>query len=397
MTVAENPNREGMLFAGTGHGFYYSMDDGAKWTQLQTGLPAAPVSWIAVEPVYHDLVVSTYGRGLWVMRDITRLEQSDAVPADADAYLFRPRPGIRHARSGTAEILYRVARMPDTVAAVQVLDAAGKVIRTIEAAPRAGVNSVTWDLRYDGPKQPELRTLAPLNPHIWEGARFKGKETRPIIHWGTEAPQRQGPLAGPGDYTVRVVVGGDTLTQPLHVVKDAAIPASDDALAASTAAQLRVRAGIDSVVAMTNRLEIMRRQVEDLGKSHAQEDSVAAPLAALDSAMMDVELRFLTREELNSDDKWYVEQNRLYLQYVWLSADLGSGGGDVQGGADHRPTDAQMAWLRSLESELASATTAYHTLMDTTVPAFNTRMEGKLPAITPKAPEPDRAAEESGG
>ena len=50
LTVAENPNRQGMLFAGTGHAFFYSMDDGAHWTQFKDGLPAAPVTWIEVQP-----------------------------------------------------------------------------------------------------------------------------------------------------------------------------------------------------------------------------------------------------------------------------------------------------------------------------------------------------------
>ncbi len=108
MSVAENPNRQGMLFAGTGHGFYYSMDDGGSWTQLQAGLPAAPVSWVVVEPRYHDVVVSTYGRGLWVLRDITRLEQADAVDESAPAFLYAPRDAIRHARNGSADFLYRI-------------------------------------------------------------------------------------------------------------------------------------------------------------------------------------------------------------------------------------------------------------------------------------------------
>ena len=64
MSVAENPNKRGMLFAGTGNGFYYSRDDGAHWTRIKEGLPAAPVTWIvAPKARWHDVVVSTYGRG----------------------------------------------------------------------------------------------------------------------------------------------------------------------------------------------------------------------------------------------------------------------------------------------------------------------------------------------
>jgi photosystem II stability/assembly factor-like uncharacterized protein len=57
--VAENPNKRGMLFAGTGHGFYYSIDDGAHWTEVSAGLPRAPVTWVVVQTQFHDVVVST--------------------------------------------------------------------------------------------------------------------------------------------------------------------------------------------------------------------------------------------------------------------------------------------------------------------------------------------------
>ena len=72
MSIAENPNRRGMLFAGTGHAFYYSLDDGGHWVQFKAGLPAAPVSWIAVQKDTHDVVISTYGRGLFLLKDITQ-------------------------------------------------------------------------------------------------------------------------------------------------------------------------------------------------------------------------------------------------------------------------------------------------------------------------------------
>src|SRR5438128_1982756 len=83
MSVAENPNRKGMIFAGTGHAFYYSLDDGKRWVQFKDGLPAAPVSWIATPKLAHDVVVSTYGRGLFLLRDISMLEQQDKLIADA--------------------------------------------------------------------------------------------------------------------------------------------------------------------------------------------------------------------------------------------------------------------------------------------------------------------------
>ena len=83
--IAENPNKKGMLFVGTGNAFYYSLDDGGHWKQLQSGLPAAPVSWVVVQKQAHDLVLSTYGRGIYIMEDITPLEQGVMETSAADA------------------------------------------------------------------------------------------------------------------------------------------------------------------------------------------------------------------------------------------------------------------------------------------------------------------------
>ncbi|MGH7552284.1 MAG: WD40/YVTN/BNR-like repeat-containing protein, partial [Longimicrobiales bacterium] len=122
LNVVENPNRKGMLFAGSGRAFYYSMDDGTTWTRFEDGLPAAPVTWIVPQKMYHDVVVSTYGRGLYILRDITTLEQSDKVNAAEDAHLYAPRPGIRQARNGSAEFLYSLKTAPTGPVAFEVLD-----------------------------------------------------------------------------------------------------------------------------------------------------------------------------------------------------------------------------------------------------------------------------------
>ncbi|MBI3403645.1 MAG: hypothetical protein HY048_19705 [Acidobacteria bacterium] len=74
-----------MLFAGTGHGFFYSLDDGGRWTQFKDGLPAAPVTWIVVPKLAHDVVISTYGRGLFILNDITRLEVLEGIDCDRSA------------------------------------------------------------------------------------------------------------------------------------------------------------------------------------------------------------------------------------------------------------------------------------------------------------------------
>src|SRR5438874_3470581 len=260
-SIAENPNRRVMLFAGTGHAFYYSLDDGAHWTQLQAGLPAAPVSWIAVQKQFHDVVVSTYGRGLYILDDVTPLEQQ-AAPAATGLQLFVPRTGYRFARSGRAQFNFSLSAAPAEPVKVEVLDAGGRAVRTMRGPGYEGLNRVLWDLRYDQPHYVELRTTPSENPHIWNEPRFKGRETRPVTHWGL-AQAMVGPLAAPGKYSVRVTANDQSATQPFEILKDPKIASSDADLAASTEMQVRIRDDIAQTSDAINGIEVMRRTIED--------------------------------------------------------------------------------------------------------------------------------------
>src|SRR5206468_4760863 len=261
MSVAENPNRRGMLFAGTGHAFFYSLDDGVTWTPFKEGLPAAPVTWITIPKLWHDVVVSTYGRGLFILNDITRLEQSDRVRTDEAVHVYDPRPAFRQARAGRAEFLYDAKAAPAEPVRAEILDANGAVIRTIESPGRAGPNRIVWDLRYDPPHQVAFRTTPPDNPHIWEEPRFRGKETRPVVHWGIEGAQITGPIVTPGTYGVRVRIGGQTFTRTFEVLKDPSIGASDADLMTSTAMQIRIRDDMSATADMVNALEVLRKRI----------------------------------------------------------------------------------------------------------------------------------------
>jgi hypothetical protein len=382
LSVAENPNRKGMLFAGTGNAFYYSLDDGAHWKHFKNGLPAAPVTWIVVPKLWHDVVVSTYGRGVYILKDITALEQSDAPEvADASATLYPPRPGYRQARNGRADITFSLKSATPRPMRVEILDSAGTVIRAVQTPTRAGLNRASWDLRYEPPKRIEFRTTPADNPHIWEEPRFRGRNTRPITHWGIQGPVATGPIASPGTYSARITVDGKTYTQAFKVLKDADVKTSDADLVASTRAQIRIRDNMNASVDMINRLEVMRRQIEDQRKAAAGKSDVIAALDELDRKMLDVELQLVSKSDLMSDDKYYVEAYKVYMNLVWLSGEVGNGAGDVAGGADFRPTDASLAVLAEIERDLAAAKAAYTKLMEVDVPAFNKTNAGKIATI----------------
>ncbi len=374
--VTENPNKKGMLFAGTGHAFYYSMDDGRTWTKFMNGLPSVPVSWIVVQKREHDVVISTYGRGLFILPDITLLEQTGQTSiSSAGNRLFTPKAGVRQPRGGSAEFLFSLATAGQ--AKMEIVDSAGKVIRADDVPGRAGLNRATWNLLYESPAPVELRTTPTENPHVWDEARFSGDATRPVIHWGISGGTAT-PLAAPGKYSVRMTLGGQTFTEPFEIVKDPKIPASDADLAASTKTQVQIRDDIDKTVEMINHVEVMRREIEDALKANAGKDEIEKPLLDLDKKMETVEVQFISRSNRLSDDKYYVEAYRLYMNLLWLGGAVGTGAGDEAGRADAKPTNAQLQVLATLEQQLATASQGYTTLVNTDVPATNKALGGKV-------------------
>jgi hypothetical protein len=122
---------------------------------------------------------------------------------------------------------------------------------------------------------------------------------------------------------------------------------------------------------MVNGLEIVRKQIEDaLGAAGGKPEAERA-LRDLDQKLLDVELRLVSRTEMHSDDKWYVESYKVYQNLIWLNGVVNSGAGDVAGGADERPTDASVGVLDGLSRELSAAKAAFGVAMEREVPAFN--------------------------
>jgi photosystem II stability/assembly factor-like uncharacterized protein len=387
LSMSGNPNKKGMLFAGTGRAFYYSLDDGGTWTRLKDGLPPAPVSWITVESRFHDVVVSTYGRGLYILPNITLLEQtgSPMPPAPGTTKLYEPAPIFRLARNvfqqaNRPHFQLALANAPSAPVKMEILDASGKVLKTQNVAAHAGMNGINWDLLLEPPKLVELRTTPPDNPHIWEEARFQNTEVRRITHWGI-TPQTGIPMAAPGKYQVRFTVDGNVLTQPFEVLKDPAVAASIEDLQTSTATQMRIRDDITQTSELVNKMEMWRKQIENQVKANPGKAAVVKSLKDLDKAIWDVENKLVSRSEIHSDDKYFPEAYKVYMNLIWLSGGVGQGASDEAGSIDYRPTDTQMQVLEVIEKELAAAKAGFEKLQSTDIPAFNKANAGKVPEI----------------
>jgi photosystem II stability/assembly factor-like uncharacterized protein len=285
--VRQDPQRAGLLYAGTQHGAFVSFDDGARWQSLQLDLPNTGVNDLVVHE--SDLVIATEGRGLWVLDDVSPLRRLDAARAIAQPTLFPParawrlspnqnrdtplpldEPRAENPPAG-AVIDYVLPQPPRGALTLEFVNADGVVVRSFESgaaeplppaeqyfseewiqrpeplSARAGHNRFVWNLR-----QPRPRAIS----YEYSIAAVPGADTPALP---------QGIFVLPGRYEVRLKVDGLTLTQPLQVDADPRVEIE--------LAELREQAELYGAVT---------RSLERATDAHAEVEELGERLASLE-------------------------------------------------------------------------------------------------------------------
>ncbi|HWC65451.1 MAG TPA: hypothetical protein VG777_05160 [Thermoanaerobaculia bacterium] len=251
--VRADPERRGLLYAGTDAGTFVSLDDGDHWQPLQLDLPTTWVRDLLVHG--DDLVAATQGRGIWILDDVTPLRQLAADAKASAVRLFRPGDAIRVRRNENhdtplppetplgenppagAILDYSLGSGAAGPVTLEILDAKGNLVRRYSsedkpesikaeryfaaawlkpAAPlpaSPGDHRFVWDLRYARPMAAEYE---------YSIAAIRGEDT---------PAEPEGALAPPGNYTVRLTAAGKTESQPLVVRMDPRVTMSPEALA----------------------------------------------------------------------------------------------------------------------------------------------------------------------
>ncbi len=292
--VREDPTRRGMLYAGTQHGFYLSYDDGDHWQSLSLNLPDTQVCDIAVEA--NDVVISTHGRGFYVLDRVGPLRQYSAQVLSAQTYLFKPDAAIRSAGGGLIQYLLR---KPATALKIEVVDVKGTIVETFNGSPaaadaagrggRGGGGGGGGRGGFGGPVV--APTGAGLNAVTWS-LRYPNAVSFPnMILWGGGV---QGPAAPPGTYTIRLTVDGVTQTQPLVIKRHPLYTATDADLQAQFDLAIRIRDKVSEANQAVVDIRNMKAQIaERLGKSDdpklkAAADRLTANLSAVEGDIYQV-------------------------------------------------------------------------------------------------------------
>jgi photosystem II stability/assembly factor-like uncharacterized protein len=242
-TVKEDPKRRGLLYAGSELGIFVSFDDGDNWQSLQLNLPRVSVRDIAVHG--DDLIAATYGRGFWVLDDITALRQLNGDVITADAFLFKPADAIllpANSDNGTptqkdeAEAenpptgaivdyyLKSAASGPVTIEILTTGSGQAQIVRRYSSADPARTpdpNTLAVNAIWQQPAQPPS-AAAGMHRFIWDlrPTPVEGRGRGGRGGGGGGGGRGGAPMVNGGSYSVRLTVNGKTFTQPLNVVPD---------------------------------------------------------------------------------------------------------------------------------------------------------------------------------
>lgn len=389
--IREDPNRKGLLYAGTETGVYVSLDDGENWQSLQLNLPVVPITDLAVHKREKDLVAATQGRSFWVLDDLHVLHQMTEAIAKSDVHLFKPDDsyrmegggggGGRQQRASVGEnppngvvIHYYLKEKPAGEVNLEIFDGGGKSIRKFsskaeEEPPREG------EFRR-GPAQTRVAVDAGLNRFVWDlrypdATRFPG-----LILWSGET---RGPRVIPGSYRVTLTVGGKSQTQAFEIKKDPRVETTPEDFARQFDLLLKIRDKLTETHDAIIRIRDIRKQADDIAnrvKEQSGGSSVAAAAKELNKKLTAIEQElYQTKNRSNQDPLNY--PIKLNNKLAALAGVVGQG--------DAAPTDQSDEVFRDLTGKIDAQLRALDNVLKDDVPAFNKVVRDQaVPAIVVK-------------
>lgn len=366
--VREDPQRPGLLYAGTEFGLFVSFDDGSHWQPLQLNLPVSPVTDLKVQQ--NDLVVATQGRSIWILDDLHVLRQQNEQVASSESYLYEPSDAYRVSESGWgvggerwgenppdgASFHYYFKEQPKDEVTLEILNSRDEVIRTFstknnengaseeqEKLPAdQGSNRFVWDLRYPGPDV--------IN-------KYESGDDNDII-WG----ELDGPRVVPGEYTIRLTNGEWSQNHSFTVKQDPRIETEKQALRQQFDLALDIQNALTethdalrTIRSVKEQLQNVVSRLEEAGYSNtfqSDADRIVSKLEKLENNLV----------ETTPGDVAKLEPE-LSSQLAWLNGVVLS--------ADARPTDSSYERFKDLQEELSGYRQELDSILNNEVAELN--------------------------
>jgi photosystem II stability/assembly factor-like uncharacterized protein len=417
--IREDPEKAGLLYAGSETGVYVSFDDGGRWHRLGGNLPVVPIHDLVVKD--GDLVLGTHGRSFWILDDLAPLRQYAAALRSKSAHLFAPKPTVRYRvdmgfpqppkigknyrMTGATMVTYRQIDSPrgdkqaqnidagsnplpgvplqfwlrDNAkeAKLAFLDSRGKLIREFKSAPaetdpkaqKKESPQQTAPVGTSQPpqtKDPKVPVEAGLNRFVWnmrqpDAAKIEGEGGT----WEAFENQLVGPQVAPGTYRARLSVDGETLEASFEIRKDPRVSASQGDLDAQYALAMQVHGKLSETHQTINAIRKLKKQL-DLWEARAKEQGGESRLlnaaAALRKKASAVEEELVQVKAKSRQDT---------LNYpAKLNAKIAGLLGAV-GGADFAPTRGMRDVYADLALRVDAQVEKWNALAAADIPAFD--------------------------
>jgi photosystem II stability/assembly factor-like uncharacterized protein len=392
-SIREDPVKRGLLYLGTENGVYISFDDGENWQSLQLNLPHAPAYWLVVQEHFNDLVVGTYGRGIWILDDVTPLRELTPQVLGADAHLFAPRPAYRF-RAITAPattyddpvtgenppygagINYYLKSAANGPVSITIQDSKGQTVRRLNGPQGAGMHRVFWDLRDAGDKRVEFRTSPLYAPDIRVGPNGI-RESEGGFGGGAVAFAI---LQPPGTYTVKLSVGGREYSQPLRVIKDPHSAGTEADITAQQQLLQSVRRDLGTAIDLVNSSELVRGQINNL-KNLTQDTELRRAADELDQKLVAAEGLLVELRTTGRGQDGVRFGSKLVQKFGYLANSMQSG--------DFKPTNQHAAVQKDLADRLKSSQGQIGEVITKELEAFNNMLRrANLPTIVSQVRRP---------
>ena len=346
--IREDLVRPGLLYAATERSMYISYDAGEHWQSLKRNLPPVAVHDIALRD--DDIVIATMGRAFYLMEGISRLRQADQVNPGTAGHLYQP--GTSYRSAGSVKVEYSLTQ-PNQVVTLELIDPKGKVLQksssadTAAAAGRGGRGGGGGGGGRGG-AAPAARVSNAVGLNTYQlslrypdGVNFRG-----AIYWNGNG--LNGPMAGPGTYTVRMTLGSESpQTQTVQVKKSPGTTATDADINEQVNFLLRIR---DTVSAANNAIRTIRNvryQLDSVGATLPGSTAFTGTAKALgDSITLVEEALYQTKNRASEDPLNFP---------IRLNNQVGALSGFVSSGERHPPQQAYDVWnilVPQLDAEL---------------------------------------------
>jgi photosystem II stability/assembly factor-like uncharacterized protein len=403
--IREDPNKRGLLYAGTETGMYVSFDNGDHWQSLQLNLPVVPITDLAIQKREKELVVATQGRSFWILDDLPLLHQmmdAGGLSAAGETRLYKPRESYRMPGGGGAPlpasatvgrnpangvvVYYSLKDKPATEVEIQFLDQAGKSIRKFTGRVRKPGEAPTpppapaGESGFGAPPPPPVPMEVGLNRFVWDPRHADAVRFPGMILW---AGDTRGPKMPPGTYEVKLMVDGKSLTQNFEIKADPRLSTTPADYAKQLELGLKIRDKLTETHNAIIQIRDVRKQVEDLLKRVAGQPN----FKVVNDAGTALNKKLTTIEEALYQTKNQSSQDPLNYP-IRLNNKLAALGG-VVGSAEAAPTAQSYAVYEELVTQIDAELQRLAQIMRTDVPAFNQLVRDQnIPAVVVKPPSP---------